>query len=99
MKTKFDIVLLEKPEGEGLTRSECMDLFDILKGVKGCPIEIGQANGTSFAMGFVAMTAVDRFYSEYTLGQQYIREILNDMRLEHEDGCYTWNGLDIYLSR
>ena len=97
----FDIVLLEKPGSEGLTRTEVMDLYDILSDTKAFPVEIGDVNGNSSAMGFITPEAAEKLQYEYgqdsELGR-YISAILDDKNLETENGIYLFNGLDIWLN-
>lgn len=102
MKTKYSVVLKEKPLDEGLERSEVMDLFDMLKGTSGIPIEIQGEWSTS--MGFIDTDDADSLGYDYTVIEAFVREILEDMDKESPDCCYTVNvpdvgNIDIWLSR
>lgn len=99
MKREFDIVLIEKPIEEGLTRTNCMDMFDMLKGIEAYPIEIENPCGISLAMGFIGQAAADRINYDYKDLFDYLKSILADMELESEDDCYEFQNLDIYLGR
>ncbi len=99
---KFDVVLLEKSEDHGITYGEAMDLYEILAGQESFPIEIGNANGHSFAIGFITTEAADtldfKHNQESELGQ-FVSSILDDTKKESEDGTYTFKGLNIWLNR
>ena len=98
----FEIALIEKPGDEGLTRSEITDLFDMLSRTEAFPIEIGDINGNSSAMGFITPQAAEELDYEYDqdseLGQ-FISSILDDMNKESEDGTYEFKDLRIWLNR
>jgi hypothetical protein len=79
-----------------------MDLHDMLSGLEGYPLEIGDINGNSTAMGFITPEAAEKLQFEY--GQEselgrFISSILDDMNKESEDGVYEFRGIRIYLSR
>lgn len=98
----FDVVLIEKPGTEGLTKSNVVDLFDMLKETEAYPIEIGDVNGNSSAMGFITPQAAEKLQYEYDqdseLGQ-FISSILNDMNKEADNGVYKFKDLNIWLNR
>lgn len=98
----FEIVLIEKPEDEGLLKSEVMDLYDMLSQSEAFPVEIGDINGNSCAMGFITPHAAEELQYEYgqdsELGQ-FISLILDDMNKESEDGTYIFNDLRIWMNR
>ena len=98
----FEIALIEKPECEGLTRSEVIDLYDMLSIPEAFPIEIGDINGNSSAMGFITPQAAEDLRYEYgqdsELGQ-FISSILDDMNKESEDDTYVFKNLRIWMSR
>ena len=98
----FDIALIEKPGTEGLTKSNVIDLFDMLEETEAYPIEIGDVNGNSSAMGFITPQAAEKLNYEYDqdseLGQ-FISSILDCMREETDDGIYKFKDLNIWLSR
>ena len=99
---KFGVVLKEKPLDEGLTRSEVMDLFDILSGVEAIPIEI-QGDVNSTAMGFINLTDADWMDYDYSKLEDVVKNILNDMNNEKDPPIYECpnnNGVTtIWLSR
>ena len=100
----FDVVLLEKPIDEGLTRAEIIDMLDVMVGDDYTVIEIENPEWSSVAVGFITMTAYqeicdsDRFYN-------FIGNILCDMANENDLGVYEFqntpeaNPLKVYLSR
>lgn len=98
----FDIALIEKPVDQGLTRAEVMDLHDMLSEPEAFPVEIGDTNGNSSAMGFITPQAAEKLQYEYgqdsDLGH-FISSVLDDMNKESEDGTYTFMGLRIWMSR
>ena len=98
-ETKFGIILKEKPEIEGLTKAETMQMFDALNGEEVYPLEI---SGTeSSAMGFITKETariLDYDYEESGL-EDFITLILNDMDRESADGCYTFREIKIYMDR
>lgn len=99
---KFDVVLLEMSGDHGITCSNVIDLYGMLAEQECFPIEIGNANGNSFAIGFITTEAADtldfKYNQESELGQ-FVSSILNDMEKESEGGTYTFKGLDIWLNR
>lgn len=95
----FDAVFLERPETTGLTKPEMMDLYDMLDENEAYPLEIGNPNGSSTAMGFITSTAADLLGHAYGEMTGFIQSILGDVKKESEDGCYEFRGLRIYLSR
>lgn len=66
------------------------------------PVEIGDINGNSYAMGFITPHAAEELQYEYgqdsELGQ-FISLILDDMNKESEDGTYIFNNLRIWMNR
>lgn len=98
----FEIALIEKPGCEGLTKSEVMDLHDMLSRPEAFPVEIGDINGNSSAIGFITPQAAEELQYEYgqdsELGQ-FISSILDDMNKESEDGTYEFQGLKVWMSR
>ncbi len=101
-KQYFEVALIEKPGCEGLTKSEVMDLHDMLSRPEAFPIEIGDVNGNSSAMGFITPQAAEELQYEYgqdsELGQ-FISSILNDVDKESEDGTYIFKELRIWMNR
>lgn len=101
-KPIYDIVLLEKPGELGLTKNNVLSLYRLLKLNNAFPMEIGDVNGNSSAMGFITYAAAETLQYEYTqdsgLGQ-FISSILDDVTKETEDGVYEYQGLKIWLNR
>lgn len=99
MTNYVDIALLEKPETEGLFKSEINDLFDLLKQTECYPMEVDSINGTSVAMGFITPDAANRLSYSYGGLNDFIRYILNDINNESKDGFYKYKNLDIYIGK
>lgn len=102
MNNLFDVALIEKPGCEGLTRTEVTCLYDMLSHPETFPVEIGDVNGNSSAMGFITPHAAEELQYEYgqdsELGK-FISSILDDMNKESEDGTYVFKDLRIHMSR
>lgn len=103
---KFDVFLLEKSIPDGLTKSEVMNMFDSLNDEEAYPVEIENLNGESTAMGFITASGAEKIDYDYdgtfskTEGlNQFIGNILADMKLESANGIYSFKGLLIFLSR
>lgn len=96
---KFDIVLLEKPEEEGLTITDIQDLYALLNDTEAYPIEIENFNGGSIAMGFIIPAAADRLDFKYDGLKEFIGRILADMTLEKLNHQYEFEGLSVFLTR
>ncbi len=98
----FEVALIEKPGDEGLTKAEVVKLHNMLSMPEGFPMEIGDINGNSSAMGFITPKAAEELQYEYdqssSLGQ-FISSILDDMDKESEDGTYEFETLRIYIGR
>lgn len=102
MEKEFEIAMIEKPGDSGLTKSEVMDLHDMLSFPEAFPIEIDDVNGNSFAMGFITPLAAEELsyaYDQESALGQYIASILDDANKESEDCTYTFNGLRIWMGR
>lgn len=101
MNKEYNIALLEKPLDEGLSKSEVMDLFDMLSGAHAIPIEIQGEN--SAAMGFINLTDAEFMDYKYDELERVVKEILNDMNKENPDCEYEVNNncgySTMYLSR
>lgn len=95
----FDVALIEKPEEEGMTFSEVMDLLDSMKEPEVFPIEIENPSGGSVAMGFISVYASDSLSHNYAALKSYLQKILSDMSQESELGIYQFRDLDVFMSR
>ena len=97
----YDIALVEKEFESGMTRSEIMDLYDMLGGREVFPIELRAGEHSCSAMGFITAEAADSLDYDYeTSGlEAFVANILDDMDNESEDCTYHFNGLKIWLSR
>ena len=98
----FDLILIEKPGMEGLTQNDAVHIFNLLNCSEGFPIEIGEINGNSSAMGFISPTAAEKLQYEYDQTSkigQYLSDILGDIDKEHEDCIYQYNSIRILMTR
>lgn len=95
----FGITLVEKPNVDGLTKAEVMEMYDQMDGDEAYPLEISGCETS--AMGFITPEAaeiLDYDYKESGLND-FVSVILNDMNNESEDGTYEFRGIRIHLSR
>lgn len=95
----FGITLVEKPNVDGLTKAEVMEMYDQMNGDEAYPLEI---NGSeSSAMGFITPEAAEILNYDYQESglNDFVAVILDDMNNESEDGTYEFRGIRIHLSR
>ena len=95
----FEITLIEKPNVDGLTKAEVMEMYDQMNGDEAYPLEI--IGCETSAMGFITPEAaeiLDYDYQESGLND-FVTVILDDMNNESEDGTYEFRGIRIHLSR
>lgn len=95
----FGITLVEKPNIDGLTKAEVMEMYDQMNGDEAYPLEISGCETS--AMGFITPEAaeiLDYDYQESGLND-FVAVILDDMNNESEDGTYEFRGIRIHLSR
>lgn len=101
LNKEYNIALLEKPLDEGLSKSEVMDLFDMLSGANAIPIEIQGEN--SAAMGFINLTDAEFMNYDYTKLENFVKSVLNDMNNENDNCEYEVENncgySTLYLSR
>ena len=76
---KYDIVLLKKKGINGLTKTECMDLFGMLKEEEAYPVEIAGLQSECSAMGFIGKNADKKLEHEHDGLKQYVRNVLDKM--------------------
>ena len=97
----FDVVLLEKESASGLEKSEVMDLFDLLSGKEGYPLEVQARSVESCAMGFIIPQAAEKLDYDYEKSglYDYIADILDNMEKESPDCSYEYQGIRIWISR
>ncbi len=98
----IDAAFIEKEDTEGLTRSEIMNLLDVLDNEPVYPLEINDPDGNSTAMGFIRAASADiidyRYANESDFGKS-ISAILADMNLESENEEYSICNLKVYITR
>ncbi len=101
LPSSFDIALLQKPCEDGLTKTESMDLYDMLSDSEALPIDLCSTNGNSSALGFITLQAAEKLnykLSEYSELGRYIVSVLDDIYKESAKGCYVFNDLKIWLN-
>ncbi len=98
--TEFGAAFIQKPLDEGLTKSEVLDLFDMLKGVSAIPFEVQSEDAV--AMGFVNRTDAEMMDYDLKPLEVFVREIISDTANENETGQYEFhydgsNVVDVYI--
>ena len=102
MIQKFDVVLLEKPDLNGLTLTDVTSLYGMLNAKEAYPLEIGNTSWESTAIGYITPDAAKTL--DYDYGQEsdfgkFIENILGDMNLEAKDGTYHYGNISVWLGR
>lgn len=95
----FEITLIEKPNVDGLTKAEIMEMYDQMNGDEAYPLEIRGCETS--AMGFITPEAakiLDYDYEDSGLND-FVSVILGNVNNEPEDGTYEFRGIRIHLSR
>ena len=95
----FEITLIEKPNVDGLTKAEVMEMYDQMNGDEAYPLEITGCETS--AMGFITLEAakiLDYDYEDSGL-KDFVSVILGNVNNEPEDGTYEFRGIRIHLSR
>lgn len=97
----FGIVLHETPLDQGMTRTEAMDMIDMLSEEEFLPIEVEGKDGGSVAIGFITMQAANALNYDFKGSglNDFIGGILAGMELESEDCTYDFKGIRIWLDR
>lgn len=98
-KEYFGITLVEKPNVDGLTKAEVMEMYDQMNGDEAYPLEISRCETS--AMGFITPEAAEILNYDYQESglNDFVAVILDDMNNESEDGTYEFRGIRIHLSR
>lgn len=98
-KEYFGITLIEKPNVDGLTKAEVMEMYDQMNGDEAYPLEISGCETS--AMGFITPEAAEILNYDYQESglNDFVAVILDDMNNESEDGTYEFRGIRIHLSR
>lgn len=98
---EFALVLHEKPTYDGMTRTEAIDLIDMLGNHEFLPIEIETKFQESIAVGFITMDFADKLNFDYASSglDAFIANILDDMDNEHDDCIYMFKNCRIWLTR
>ena len=86
---------------DGITKTDVMDMFDMLDSTEAYPIELSAYAQESSAMGFITTKAAEliEYDYEYSGLHNYIACILDDMRRENDSCEYEFKGIKIWLSR
>lgn len=101
-KKTYDVVLIERPAGDGLLPEEIrimLDGFDEEKEL--LPVEIDSKYGDSSAMGFMTVDAEEQIARDESIAEfeDFIGNVLSDMSQENDDCQYEFAYQRIYLSR
>lgn len=94
---KFDIVLMERPHENGLTKIEISELLEKVDYGELIPLDI--VGDYSSAMGFIRLDSADQLNYDLDDLNEYVKNIINDMKNESEDCTYKFDTLTIWLSR
>ena len=94
----YDVVLIEKPVGCGLKKTEVLDLFDTLTSDEAYPVEIEAEKHESSAMGLITTQAAEKLDFNYAGLSHFVSSILDDMDLENDSFSYDFKGVSIFLS-
>lgn len=92
----FDIVLVERPHDDGLTKIE---IAELLEKTSGSVIPLDIVGDYSSAMGFITLDAADQLNYDFDKVSEYVNSIINDMEKESEDCVYKFDTLAIWLTR
>ena len=112
---KYGVALVEKPAEEGMSFAEMEKLFDMIAVGDGedterdafgarvstevYPVELEAKEHESSAMGFISVDAAEKLGYDYGALRDYVASILDDMDKENPDGYYSFEGIDIFLTR
>lgn len=93
---KYDVVLMERPHDDGLTKTE---IFNLLEKTNGSVIPLDIVGDYSSAMGFITLDAADQLNYDFDAISEYVKGIINDMENESDDCTYTFDVCTIWLTR
>lgn len=99
---KYDIVLKEKENPDGLTKMDVNNIFNILANQEVYPLELEALKHESVAMGFITPEAANRIHFNYGFNSPlhyFIASILDDMNNESDNHEYEFEGIKIWLGR
>ncbi len=96
---KFDITLIEKPNEDGLKKTDLQFLLLGLKEKEFYFLEIENPCGNSVAMGLISKNASEHLDYDHTELTAFVQNILKDVRNETEDHTYQFKNLSIFLTR
>lgn len=84
-----------------MTRTEAIDLIDMLDDHEFLPIEIEAKFHESIAVGFITMEFADKLNFDYEGSglNAFIANILDDMDNEHDDCIYMFKNCRIWLTK
>ena len=80
---KFDIVLLEKPDTDGLNKNEVLIMLDLLNKTEFYPIEFSTTSVNSTAMGFITTDAGNELDYDFYGLKSFVTKIISDMDNEN----------------
>lgn len=92
----YDVVLMERPLDDGLTKIE---ITELLEKINGSVIPLDIVGDYSAAMGFITFDAADLLNYDFDKISEYVKSIINDMKKESEDCTYKFDVVTIWLSR
>lgn len=97
---KYDVVLIQKPCLEGITKKEVEQLYELLKSEDAYMVDIGDDNGNACALGLISPKASENLSYLHTQDSefgQFIAGILGDTTKESANSEYSFEGLSIWM--
>lgn len=91
-----DMVLIQCPLDEGLSKKDYMDMLNIVDNLPLSTIDF-HVNNTS-AYGFITYDAFEKFDFDSNNIAPYVLPILNDQDLENDSCMYNFLDIVFYLS-
>ena len=93
----YDVVLIEKPFGEGLSRIDVENMLSKLDSDNFLPFEA--IGNSSSAMGFIAYSTAEKECFDLNILSLFIEDIIDDIDKETETGEYYLYNCKILIQR
>lgn len=96
----FNVALIKKENNKGLTKQQCMQLYDKLDETYAYPIDVFDANIDISAHGFITATAAANIHFDYAELDKAVEKILKEQESiagETTPNHYRFGSLYIYL--
>ena len=98
---KYDCVLVQRSDEDGMYASEIMEILDIMELKDSDEVDFVRIEGdSSISMGFILMEAAARI--DFQVGkdsgfENSVKRVMNDTRLETENHLYDFAGINTYM--